>query len=483
MTALSISARRLPDVPPTLWLLAGAAGLAVLAAAAVAVGPLLTTGALVGAVLAVFLLGHPGWAVAVAIGTLITAEASPGWGVPVFTQLYEPTPVTLSPVNLLTLLAVAAVVLSGLRPNVGFRGLAPFGIALSLVALALAFGTLYGYLGGRAIPFTITSTLQTSAPLFTMPFLIVNVVRTNAQLRRVLLAIPVIVLLKAIAGFVVVFGGLGRVSEGLGRLTYYEPATNFLFLLFLLGMLAAVLARVPTSRLARWTVPVVVVCLLLSYRRSFWLATVVCLFILLLLGSGRELRRLLPVVVALLVFAGYAAFTGGLLGGSDSEVVQRAQSLSPQKVSRNDQDRYRLAERRNILLALEREPLTGIGIGVDWPTRYPLPFEGANLHQYSHLGPLWWWMKAGVLGGLAYLAVLASITWTGLRVWRRHPDELVRCGALAAAVGALGFVTVELAASIMGTDERGTALLACTMGLLAVAYRDLPGRTAERVVS
>lgn len=480
MATPSLTAVRPGDVRagPLPVLLAGALAVGFVGAAVVA-GPLPAVLGLVALAAAVFLLGHPGWAVAVTVGVLIGAEATREWGVPAFETLYTPTAVTLSPVNLLTLLAVAAVVLDGIRREVGFRGVAPFGLALGLVAAALVFGTLYGVLGGKAIPYTIVSTIQTTAPLFTMPFLVVHVVRTDEQLRRVLRAIPVIALVKALAGFVVVFGGLGAVSTGLGRITYYEPATNYLFVLFLLGMLAATLAGVPTSRLARLTVPVVVACMVLSYRRSFWLAAIACLLVLLLLGSGRELRRLLPVVVVLVGLTGYAAFTGGLLGGSDSEVVQRAQSLSPQKVSRNDQDRYRLSERRNVLLALEREPLTGIGVGVDWPTRYPLPFEGQDLHQYAHFGLLWWWMKAGVLGGLAYLAVLGSVLWTGLRVWRRHGDPLVRCAALAAAVGAIGFVIVELAASIMGSDERGTAVLALSMGLLAVAYRGLPSRAGS----
>jgi hypothetical protein len=481
VTTISLSARRAPDGRAGLLAVAAAAaGALALAAAALVLGPVPAAAAFVGLVAAVFLLGHAGWAVGVTIGVLVFAEASRGWGVPVFADLYTPTAITLSPVNLLTLLAVASVVLDAIRPGVGFRSLAPFGAALGLAASAIVFGVLYGVLGGRAIPYTVTSTLQTTAPLFVMPFLIVNVVRSREDLLRVLRAIPAIALLKALAGFVVVFGGLGEVSEGLGRLTYYEPATNYLFIVFLLGMLAAALARVPTGRLARWAVPAVVLCLVLSYRRSFWVATVACALILLLLGSGRELRRLLPVVVVLVGVAGYAAFTGGLLGSSDSEVVQRAQSLSPQKVTSNDQDRYRLAERENILRALEREPLTGIGIGVDWPTRYPLPFEGANLHQYSHLAFLWWWMKAGLLGGLAYLAILGTTLVAGLRVWRRHADPLISTAGLAAAVSVIGFVVVELAATILGSDERGTAVLGCVIGLLAVAYRDLPGRAGAR---
>ncbi len=233
---------------------------------------------------------------------------------------------------------------------------------------------------------------------------------------------------------------------------------------FLLAMLAARLGGVPTGRLARWTVPVALVCLTLSYRRTFWLATLACVLLILVLGSGRELRRLLPFVAALVIGAGYLVVSGGWLGSAGGEVVTRAESINPAKISRSTQDRYRIAERKNVLEALRREPLTGLGVGVDWPGRYPLPFEQENLHAYVHVGILWWWLKAGLLGGLTYLVVLGSVLFAGLGVWRRHPDRLVRACGLAAGLSAVGFVVVELASAILGPDERGTAMLGCVIG-------------------
>jgi O-antigen ligase len=434
-------------------------------------GPVAAVVLLVALVLAVVLLAHAEWAVGVAVGVLVVAEAEVGWGIPLLTRFYEQTPVKLEPFQLLCLLAVAAVVLSIARPGVHARPLRPFGVPLALMALALTFGIVHGELSGEAQRFSIISNVQTTAPLFVMPFLIVNVVRTPEQLRRVLGWLVVIVLLKAVLGLVVVFAGLGRVSEGIGRLTYYQPGSNYLLMTFLLAMLAARIGKVSTGRLAAWTVPVALVCLTLSYRRTFWLATVACVLLLLVLGSGRELRRLLPVILVLVAGVGYLVFSGGLLGDAGGEVVARAQSINPADITRSTQDRYRIAERRNVLEALGRQPLTGLGAGVDWPARYPLPFEQENLRSYVHVGFLWWWLKAGLLGGIAYLAVLGSVVFGGLRVWRRHPDPLVRACALAAGVSAVGYLIVELASSVLGPDERGTAMLGCVIGLLAVAAR------------
>lgn len=452
--------------------MAGAvAGAGLLAAAtAYKAGPPTAVLILLGLVVAVLLLEHAEWAVGVVIGVLVIAESEPGWGIPAMTRFYEKSAVKLEPFQLLGLLAVAAVALRLARPGVSARSLRPFGPGLALVAVALIFGIAYGELGGQAQRFQIISTLQTTAPLFVMPFLIVNTVRTPDQLRKVLGWIVALALLKAVLGLFIVFSGLGRVSEGIGRLTYYEPGTNLLLMTFLLAMLAARLGGVPTGRLARWTVPVALVCLTLSYRRTFWLATLACVLLILVLGSGRELRRLLPFVAALVVGAGYLVVSGGWLGSAGGEVVTRAESINPAKISRSTQDRYRIAERKNVLEALRREPLTGLGVGVDWPGRYPLPFEQENLHAYVHVGILWWWLKAGLLGGLTYLVVLGSVLFAGLGVWRRHPDRLVRACGLAAGLSAVGFVVVELASAILGPDERGTAMLGCVIGLLAVAY-------------
>jgi O-antigen ligase len=461
-----------------------AVGGAALLAAAVAykAGPVAAVAILLALVAVVLLLEHAEWAVGLVIGVLVVAESEPGWGIPLLTRFYEASPVKLEPFQLLGLLAVAAVALHLARPGVGARSLRPFGPALALVALALTFGIAYGQLGGQAQRFSVISNIQTTAPLFVMPFLIVNTVRTPEQLRRVLSWIVVLALLKAILGLFIVSSGLGRVSEGIGRLTYYQPGSNYLLMTFLLAMLAARLANVDTGRLARWTVPVALVCLTLSYRRTFWLATVACVLLILVLGSGREFRRLLPFVAALVIGAGYLVVSGGLLGDAGGEVVTRAESINPAKISRSTQDRYRIAERKNVLEALSREPLTGLGVGVDWPGRYPLPFEQDNLRSYVHLGALWWWMKAGVLGGLAYFAVLGSVLFAGLGLWRRHPDPLVRACALGAGISAVGFLVVELAGSILGPDERGTAMLGCVIGLLAVAWnhaREAAGDDAD----
>ncbi len=472
-TAFTTGARRTYDI--------GGAGAALSAAAAglmaagigYKAGSVAAVALLVGLIAVLFLLAHAEWAVGLTIGVLVVAESEVGWGIPLFTRFYEQTSVQITPFELLMLLAVAAVVLSIVRPGVGARRLRPFGPALALVTLALVFGIAYGLLGGEAQRFAIISVLQTTAPLFVIPFLIVNVVRTRAQLQRVLGAVAVLVLLKSVLGLFVVFAGLGRVSEGLGRLTYYAPASNYLIMVFLLAMLAATLARVETSRLARWTVPVALVCLTLSYRRTFWLATIACIVLILVLGSGPEFRRLLPVTAGVFGVVAYLILSGGYVGDSSSEVVKRASSINPAQLTRNTQDRYRVAERKNVLLALERQPLTGLGVGVDWAGRYPLPFEQENLRAYAHVGILWWWLKAGVLGGLAYLAVLGSVLFTGIRVWRGHPDPLVRVTALAAGVGVLGYLVVELASSILGPDQRGTGMLACTIGLLAVAHQHL----------
>ena len=80
----------------------------------------------------------------------------------------------------------------------------------------------------------------------------------------------------------------------------------------------------------------------------------------------------------------------------------------------NKEDRYRLAELKNTWPAVKRQPLEGLGIGVPWPERSPLPFEYPFNHYFAHMAGLYWWMTCGLMGLAAYLLLM------GIR--RRHRD-------------------------------------------------------------
>ena len=154
----------------------------------------------------------------------------------------------------------------------------------------------------------------------------------------------------------------------------------------------------------------------------------------------------------MLVLAGTAA-----LGGSSevqSPVLERARSLQPGSIGEDRGDRYRIDERRNVVAELEHAPITGLGMNVPWSARYPLSEE--HDRNYTHVVLLWYWLKMGLIGVLAFIWLYGVAMWTAFGVWRNHPNEMVRLGALAALGGLVALVIVELTASFTGVEPRLT---------------------------
>lgn len=436
-------------------------------------GALPTVGALAAGLAGLALLADARRAAAITICAILLFEGNDFWGIPQVYELYRRRLPATSLADLLLYATYAATFVLVVRRR-SMRLPDPFTGPLLLLAVLLAAGLAWSELGGTAVRYQVISTLQTYTPVMLIPLVVVNVVEHGPDLRRIVGGYSALAIFKALTGLFVVFTGLATAVPGSPALTFYEPAGNLVLLTFLLGLAATAAADVPVPRWARVLGGVAFLCLLLSYRRTFWLAATLTTVLVVLIASGQVGRRLAVPVVLLAAGALYLGLQSGLAGGLSGPVVTRIESLSPAKVSRNDQDRYRLTERRNILAEIKAHPLTGIGVGVAWKQRYPLSFEQSELQYYSHVAALWHWMKFGVLGALAYVWLMATAALAGVQLFRGLPDRLVGCAALAAGMAIVGLAVVELASTVIGPDQRGGVSAGLLLGLLAVARRGLP---------
>ena len=95
--------------------------------------------------------------------------------------------------------------------------------------------------------------------------------------------------------------------------------------------------------------------LILSYRRSFWIAAVLGLLIVVLIGlQRRRWLSLIPGVVAV-AFAFWLSIGTGVIGEVHGPIAERAESLTPAKIESNEED---IPDRR----ASQRDRATGGGI-------------------------------------------------------------------------------------------------------------------------
>jgi O-antigen ligase len=427
-------------------------------------------------VAAVLLVRRPIAAVALAIAAPVVCEG-PTFGIAAMTKLYDPLFKQLTALDVLVAFAAIAVALDLVRRQRQPHLPAALGFPLLLVAIAMA-GGLAVTLGQGWSPRDTLFTMHVLFYLLVLPIAIVNLDLTRDQLMLLLKGAVGLALLKAAMGLIVMAAGGSVELDGGTHLTYYEPTANWLILLALLGTVAAIAGGMPKERWMLLAVPLLTTSLLLSYRRSFWIAAVLGLLLVLLLGTSRRGRRVLA--PALVLVAAAIWLVGSIEFQAQTPLANRVQSLTPSKLQSNAEDRYRLDERVNVIAEIKRHPVAGIGLQDDWhATERPLPVEHQNGRQYVHFALLWWWMKLGLLGAVAFISLLLGGLLLSWRTWRANRDPLFRCFGLASMCGIAGLVAVETTASFTGVDARFTVVLAAQLGLLAVLQRGAPAARAE----
>jgi O-antigen ligase len=455
----------------------GAAGaavaLAVLTVAGLRYGPLALALPLAGAA-ALALIQRARIAVGLVVGLMVMVEGSSEdfLGVP---SAYNPLPFgLLTPMECLLAIALVAVLLERLRKDLPLRLPGPLTVPLALVVLAAVAGAVTGHFSGvsnRDLMFAGRQLVW--LPL--VPLLVVNVVETEREVRGALAFAAGIALTKAAIGLAGVLAGVGIVVEG-ATITYYEPTANWLMMVVILAVVAALLRR---ARLPGWVyaaTPLLLLSLVLSFRRSFWVAGLLALVLVVLLGSRPLGRRIALVGMLLLGIAVWSLASQP--AQTQTPIVERAQSIEPSKVQANQQDRYRIDELKNVAAAIRREPITGLGLGGQWEAVYPLGVEHENGRAYTHVDVLWWWMKLGILGVFAYLSLMGTMLAMSWQIWRRAADRMLSAVGLATLCGLLGLAVVETVGSFTGIDPRFTALVGAVAGLL-VAVRRLALRPAQ----
>lgn len=371
--------------------------------------------------------------------------------------------------DLLLLALLTGVLLDSVRRSRRVRW--PVALGLPLVALfaAIVLGTITGYFGDHDAA-ALYHGARKLAYLVLLPVLAVNVLETKRDLQLALALFTGVVVYKCAEGATSWLLGAGRSIEGT-VLTFYSPAANLALLVFALAVLAAALVRMRLPPLLWLVGPVAVAVLLLSFRRNFYLALVLCVVLLVLVVTGRQGRALLIPATAAVVLALWLGFSALSATDTNSPVIERVQSLSPTRIELGAYDRYRIDERRNVAAEIARHPLTGLGLGVPWQARYPVAVALPGGQQYVHATVLWYWLKLGLLGVLAYFWLMLAAARLGMRVWRNAATDTTRLAGLALAIGLIGLMVAETTGAFLGVSARVTVLVGTALGWLVAADR------------
>ena len=219
-------------------------------------------------------------------------------------------------------------------------------------------------------------------------------------------------------------GGRGQLQGGLYA---FPVAVTLSFAALLLHRFEAAALR----RLVAAVLVLNVVCLVLTYERTFWAATVLSCALVALWGGRDALRRVirwLPVgVVALLV---------AVAASGPGEIRTAAQRLTSVTKYRADSAvEYRKSESTAVAHAIKERPLTGSGLGatITWGETGVF---ATTTTPFSHVGYLWLAWKLGLPA--AVMVVLALGAAAASR--RRSPDHwlgVLSSASRAALVGVL----------------------------------------------
>lgn len=211
--------------------------------------------------------------------------------------------------------------------------------------------------------------------------------------------------------------------------------------------------------------------LLLTYERTFWVATFLGIgFIAVRAGFAQRLRVVVLILGLVLVLA---PVMSTIAPGALAAASERLLSLN--QYGNDDSVRYRLQEGRHVVDKIERHPLIGWGLADE--IYYGLPWlqTPPTAEAFAHNGYLWLSWKLGLIGAMLLFAVI------GWAIASRPPpgiDPLYRSVRLGAQASLLLMAVISItfpAFSAMNITAVGGVLLAMCLGM--------PGPRGARVAT
>jgi O-Antigen ligase len=240
-------------------------------------------------------------------------------------------------------------------------------------------------------------------------------------LARKRLFVCLLVLAVAVGGWGLVqwfgqfsFGGDVGVREGVRHTTAGTgqlQGSLFAFPVALVGCYAVLLGGAVRSTIGRLTLAVAValnaISLLLTYERTFWIATLLGLLIVTLRARGPQRLKGL-VILPLFLVAFY--FTMALAAPAEMQAArERLLSLKYETV-----DRYRVEESEHVTEEIRHHPIVGSGLAATIFWGRPWAQVPPSAYTYSHNGYLWLAWKVGIPGAaILVLLLIAAILARG----------------------------------------------------------------------
>lgn len=265
-------------------------------------------------------------------------------------------------------------------------------------------------------------------------------------------------------GFSSSFGvraGVSLTSDGIGQLQGGLFAFPIAVTLAA-GALASGLLRGWRERGAVIAVLVLnVISLLLTFERTFWVATAAAVLLVVLRAApARRTRALLTIAVSVVIgLSVLAAVSPATLRTAEQRLISIGQYQTDNSV------RYREVESEFVLAKIRAKPLLGWGLGDTIYWGQPWQQVPPSAAPYSHIGYLWVAWKEGLLGGGVLLVLLLlSALWPG----RARDGGLLGAIKIASQASIVALLIVNFTFPVFNQGSQAAYVVGLMIALCAV---------------
>lgn len=392
-------------------------------------------------------------------------------------------PLSVSPVEMVLLLTLAAVVLPRVASRSGTFVRGPLFVPLLLFLAFVVASIAFGYArGGGAGPFWVNAAWAETRSFFYLGITYVlacNLIQTRAQLRTFIWLFIAAIGIKSVQG-IVRYAYVSANGVQVEAITGHEDVVFFAaFVLLLAALMVWGAGLEAAARRQMWVMlalmPPLVFTLLVTRRRLGFvvLAVGLALVALQMLRTRRDLFLRLAPLVLLGVGVYVVVFWNGT--GVLSEPIRAFRSLVAPATQRDlFSNAWRELENLNIAYNIGTAPVTGLGFGRPYSfvvAQPPLDATGFTYWRYiAHNAIYWVWMKMGLVGFVLFWNLIGSAVVLGLVTFRRLRDRYLQ--ALALVVAGVVLMQVIFSYGDLGlTYSRSMIFLGCMLGVLGVLAR------------
>jgi len=288
-------------------------------------------------------------------------------------------------------------------------------------------------------------------------FIITNLVTEQARIRfliKGLFAIALVVgaamVAQAIVGESVMLmpgriENASSIGKEFGTLRILPPGQMLVFVAFMTAicLLVFVQDRPVLFSGPFLMLPVLGAGILLTYNRSYWVAAILGVMILLVITATDNKLRLMSLLAVVFIIGGSLTAmyggSGGKLGTMVDAVSHRFSSLFAGKdLSKSNPVDDRRTENEYAIAHIKRHPLLGIGLGTDY--RPKIYGKDDTLTYYVHNAYLWLLTDMGVIGFLCFTWFYGGFLVRVAGHWQRIKDGFMKSAVAGCMLSGIGIL-------------------------------------------